>query len=151
MAEVVLETGINPDDPDELVLAVVIDPGGSPGERAIVALGDLGYPDEDVGLCYVLGTDAYADRRLADGEVTVDIVAYPVALSRVGVTGDFPAHDGNAVRLLRVTGETGHATLPGPTLVFTTPLAELTDNEDELPFVLAPPPDQRSVAANVRP
>ena len=49
-----------------------------------------------------------------------------------------------------MTGETDHDTLPAATLVFTTPLEELTDNEDEWPFVLAPP-DQRNVAENVRP
>jgi hypothetical protein len=148
VAEVVLDTGINPDDPDELVLAVVINPEASEGERAIMALGDLSYPDEE-GVYHVTG--AYADRRLADGEVTVDIVSHPDVLEDAGVGGDFPAHDADSVRLLRVSGPTGHDTVPALTFVFTTPLAALTDNEDERPFVLAPLPGQRSVAENVRP
>jgi hypothetical protein len=151
VAEVELGTGINPDDPDELVLAVVIDPEASDGERALMALGDLCYPDDETGVYYISATDAYADRRIADGEVTVDIVSFPAVLENVGVTAEFPAHDAESVRLLRVTGETEHGTLPAATLVFTTPLEELTDNEDQRPFVLAPPPDQRSVAENVRP
>jgi hypothetical protein len=148
VAEVVLDTGINPDDPDELVLAVVIDQEASVGERAIMALGDLSYPDAD-GLYRVAG--AYADRRLVDGAVTVDIVSYPDVLKDAGVGGEFPVHDADLVRLLRVVGETDRDTLPPLTFVFTTPLAALTDNEDERPFVFGPPPDQRSVAENVRP
>lgn len=141
MAEVELDTGINPDDPDELVLAVVIDPEGSAGERALIALGDYCYPDEDTGVYYILGTDAYADRRLEDGVLTVDIVSYPAVLRNVGVTAEFPpGRDPETVLILRVTGMTTHTTLPGETLVFTTPLDELTDDEDEWPFVLAPPP-----------
>lgn len=150
MADVVLNTGIDPDDPDELVLAVVIDPEGDAGERALVALGDLAYPDE-AGVYRLLGTDAYADRRLVDGEVTVDVVSYPAVLRNAGIAGEFPVHGIDSVRLLRVTGETEHDTLPAETLVFTTPLAALTDNEDEAPFVLGPPPDHRSVAENVLP
>jgi len=151
MVEAVLETGIDPDDPDALVLAVVIDPAGSAGERALVALGDLCYPDEDTGGYYILGTDAYADRRIVDGEVIVDIVAYPEVLTNIGVAAEFPPYGAETVLLLRATGETEYDTLPAATLVFTTPIEELTDNEDERPYVLAPPPDQRNVAENVRP
>jgi hypothetical protein len=151
MAEAVLETGIDPDDPEALVLAVVIDPAGSAGERALVALGDLCRPDEDTGAYYILDTDAYADRRIEDGEVTVDIVTYPGVLTDIGVAAQFPPYDAETVLLLRATGETEHDTLPAATLVFTTPIEELTDNEDEQPYVLAPPPDQRDVAEQARP
>jgi hypothetical protein len=151
MIEAVLETGIDPDDPDALVLAVIIDPAGSAGERALMALGDLCYPDEDTGAYYILGTDAYADRRIVDGEVIVDVVTYPEVLANLGVAAEFPPYDAETVLLLRATGETEHDTLPAATLVFTTPIDELTDNEDERPYVLAPPPAQRNVAENVLP
>ncbi|MFL6118063.1 hypothetical protein [Actinophytocola sp.] len=141
MAEVELETGINPDDPDELVLAVVIDPEGSDEELAVVALGELSEPDANTGAPRVLGTHAYADRHLEDGVLTVDIVSYPTVLRDLGVRAKFPpARDPEAVRVLRVTGLTDHDTLPESTLVFTTPLDELTDDENEVPFVLAPTP-----------
>lgn len=137
MAEVVLETGINPDDPDEWVLAVVIDPEGDDGERALVAIGDLCHPDEETWQCHVARTDAYAERRLEDGAVTVDVIAYSAVLKDLRVAGEFPAHGADAVLLLRVVGETDHDTLPAATHVFTTPIEALTDNEDERPFVLA--------------
>jgi hypothetical protein len=139
VAEVELETGINADDPDELVLAVVVDPEGSDEERVVIALGELSEPDARTGADRVPGTDAYADRHLADGVVTVDIVSYPAVLRNLGVRTKFaPARDPAAVRVLRVTGLTDHDTLPEWTLVFTTPLDELTDDENEAPFVLAP-------------
>jgi hypothetical protein len=141
VAEVELETGLNPDDPDELVLAVVIDREGSPEERAVIALGELSCPDEKTGIYHVPRTDAYADRRLEDGEVTVDIVSYAEVLRDLGIrTGFPPARDPKAVRVLRVTGMTSHTTLPDATLVFTTPLDELTDDEEDAPFVLTPWP-----------
>jgi hypothetical protein len=141
VAEVELETGINPDDPDELVLAVVVDPEGSAEERVVLALGELSCPDRATGVHHVPGTDAYADRRLADGEVTVDIVSYPQVLRDLGVRTEFPpARDPGAVRVLRVTGMTSHTTLPDATQVFTTPLDELTDDENDAPFVLGPRP-----------
>jgi hypothetical protein len=142
VAEVELDTGLNPDDPDELVLAVVIEPAGSAGERALLALGDLCSPDEETGACRIPDTDAYADRRIADGEVTVSVVSYPAVLEEIGITGAFPSYGKESVLLFDVTGETEHDTVPATTLVFTTPLDELTDNEDERPFVLAPPPGQ---------
>jgi hypothetical protein len=145
VAEVELETGINPDDPDELVLAVVVDREGPDDERAVLALGELCYPDEETGVYYVLGTDAYAERRLEDGVLTVDIVSYPEVLRNVGVKTRFPpARDPETVLVLRVTGMTSHDTLPHATLVFTTPLDELTDDEEDWPFVLAPSPGELS-------
>ncbi|TDV54976.1 hypothetical protein [Actinophytocola oryzae] len=139
MAEVVLETGINPDDPEEWVLALVIDPEGSDAERTLVAIGDLCHPDEN-GVYAVPQSDAYAAPRLADGVLTVDVVTFPEVLEGLRVTTAFPLHDEESVRLLRVVGETGHDTLPPTTHVFTTPIEALTDNEDETPFVLARPP-----------
>ena len=141
MAEVELETGLDPDDPDELVLAVVVDPEGSAEERVVIALGELSHPDGRTGVHHVLPTDAHADRRLEDGVVTVDIVSYPEVLRSIGVTTRFPpARDPDTVLVLRVTGPTDHTTLPPATLVFTTPLDELTDDENDAPFVLSGPP-----------
>jgi hypothetical protein len=142
--EVVLRNGINPDDPDEVVLAVVIDAEGSPGEQAVAELGDLSAVDEDDGVCYVQQGDAWADARIDDGVLTVDILVYAAVLERVGVdVTAFPQRsprDPDAVRVLRVTGATGYDTLPVVTLVYTTPLDE--PEEDALPLLLAPPPDE---------
>jgi hypothetical protein len=136
MAEVVLETGINPDDPDEWVLAVVIDPEGEDGERALVAIGDLCQPDEETWQCHVPRTDAFAVPRLEDGELIVDVVASAAVLKDLRVAGEFPVYGEDSVLLLQVVGETGHDVLPAVTHVFTTPIEALTDNEDERPFVL---------------
>jgi hypothetical protein len=135
MAEVVLRTGLNPGSPDEPVLAVVVDPAGAVGERAVAALGHRGH--EGDGAFYLLPADGYAERTLTDGVVTVDIVAYPVALRDFDLA-DFPdrsATDPGAHRLLRVTGTTGLATLPGATAVFTAP-----PGEDAAPLILGPAP-----------
>jgi hypothetical protein len=142
MPEVVLRTGTDPDEPDELLLAVIIDPEGSPGEQAVLELGDRSAVDEDEGVCYVQQTDAWADARVEDGVVTVDILIYDAVLEHRGVdVSAFPERsprDPDAVRVLRATGTTTHDTLPNVTLVYTSPLDEL--EEDELPLLFAPPP-----------
>jgi hypothetical protein len=148
MPEVVLRDGINPDDPDEVVLAVVIDSEeGTPGEQAVAELGDLSAVDEDDGVCYVQQTDAWAERHLENGELTVDVVIYEQVLEHAGVDpAGFPDRsplDPEAVRVLRVTGTTTHDTLPDVTLVYMTPLDE--PEEDALPLLLAPPPTEEDL------
>ncbi|GAA3926937.1 hypothetical protein GCM10023085_05340 [Actinomadura viridis] len=107
MAELWLRTGLNPDDPDALVLAVVVNQDGTPGERAAARLGSHGY--EGDGCFTLVQTDGWAEHRL-DGEVlTVDIVASPAVLEALGIgTAGFPersAVDPDAVRLLRVSAQ----------------------------------------------
>ncbi|TDV43131.1 hypothetical protein [Actinophytocola oryzae] len=145
MPEVVLRDGINPDDADEVVLAVVIDgEDGSPGERAVADLGDRSVVDEDAGVCYVLQTDAWADASLEDGTLTVDVLIYDAILEHWGYDlGAFPDRspmDRDAVVVLHVTGTTTFDELPDVTLVFPTPIDE--PEEDALPLLLAPPPDE---------
>ena len=47
MPEVVLRDGLDPNEPDRVVLAVVIDPKGSPGEQAVARIGEFCYVDEE--------------------------------------------------------------------------------------------------------
>lgn len=143
MPEVVLRDGINPDDTDEVVLAVVIDWEGSPGEQAVADLGDRSAVDEDAGVCYIQQTDAWADATLTDGVLTVDILIYQAILEHWGYDlttfPDRSPRDAEAVRVLRVTGTTSYDTLPDITLVYMTPIDE--PEEGALPLLLAPPPD----------
>jgi hypothetical protein len=143
MPEVVLRAGIDPDEPDEVLLAVVIDWEGSPGEQAVADLGDRSAVIEEDGVCYVQQTDAWADSRIEDGVLTVDILIYDELLEHFGVdVGAFPdrsPRDPDAVRVLRVTGTTTYDTLPDVTLVYMTPIDE--PEEGSLPLLLAPPPD----------
>lgn len=144
MAEVVLRGGLDSDEPDRVLLAVVIDPKGSPGEWAVARIGDFCYVDEDDEVAYILQTDAWAERHLANGELTVDIMVYEAMLRHfddVDLTlfEERSHHDPDAVRVLRVTGTTTHDTLPDETLVYLTPLDRL--DEDDWPLVFAPPPE----------
>jgi hypothetical protein len=144
MAQVALRNGLDPKDPDRVVLAVSIDPHGSPGERAVVVMSDYCFPDEDAGVAHILATDAFAECRLEDGVVTVDIMLFPSPArsdERINET-DFPersAREPLALRVLTVSGPTTHDELPDETLVYLTPLEELTE-EDE-PLIFAPAPD----------
>lgn len=144
MAEVVLRAGVNPDDPEAVLLAVVIDPEGSAGERAVASVGNYCYVDEEDRVAYILQTDAWADRHLENGVLTVDILAYPSVqkdyLDSVDETTfpDRSPRDPDALRILRVTGTTTHTTLPDETLVYLAPLDQLS--EDDWPLVFAPPP-----------
>ncbi|QFZ19807.1 hypothetical protein [Saccharothrix syringae] len=148
MPEVVLRTGLHPTHPEALALAVVIDPQGSPGERAVALVGDYCYVDEEDGVAYILQTDAWAEGRVEDGVLVVDILVYPpvpeghsAKIAELINEINFPdrsPHAPDAVRVLRVTGTTTHDTVPDETLVFLTPLDRLT--ADDMPLLFAPPP-----------
>ncbi|MCH0539991.1 hypothetical protein I3F58_10520 [Streptomyces sp. MUM 203J] len=101
--EVWVRSGMDPDDPEAVVVAVVMDPKGSPEERAVLELGNRAHEMED---CFgLLQTDGWAERRL-DGEVlTVDIVAYPFEGLEIDAGAYFERSlvDQEAVRLLRVS------------------------------------------------
>lgn len=150
MPELLLRAGLSAAKPDVVMLAVVIDPKGSLGERAVAMIGDYCYPDEDDGVAYVLQTDAWADRRVEDGVLTVDFLVYPPdpgghsdRVAAVINETNFPdrsPRDPDAVRVLRVTGAAPDVELPEETLVFLeAPPDVLT--EDDMPLLFAPPPE----------
>jgi hypothetical protein len=137
MAELVLRTGVNPDDPAERVLVLTVDPAGSAGERAVVALGERGYEGDEV--LYLVQTDGWAEHHLNDGVLTVDVVVHPAVLTSLAVDPtDFPDRsttDPTAVLVLRVSTETAETAVPATTAVFTAPL-----DEADWPLILAPAP-----------
>jgi hypothetical protein len=143
MPEAVLRDGIDPEDPERVILAVVVDPHGSPGERAVMAVGDYCFPDEEANVAYILQTDAFTECDLKAGQLTVDFMVFPSPArsdGRIDET-DFPERstlEPLAIRVLRVTGRTTHNQLPDEVLVYTTPLDRLT--EDDCPLIFAPPP-----------
>jgi hypothetical protein len=137
MAELVLRTGVNPDDPGEQVLVLTVDPTGTVGERAVAALGERGYEGDEV--LYLVPTDGWAEHHLADGVLTLDVVVHPAALASLAVDpADFPDRsttDPAAVRVLRVAAEITDNAVPATTVVFTAPV-----DEDDWPLILAPAP-----------
>ncbi|MEV7426288.1 MULTISPECIES: hypothetical protein [unclassified Streptomyces] len=153
MAEVRLGAGVNPDDPEAVVLVVAVDEDGPPAERAVARLGLRGY-ESDGCLCFVR-TDGWAERRLDGEELTVDIVAYPAVLDSLEIDRvAFPersAADPDAIRLLRVRAQvapeayeqalalTAVLTLPAATPL-EQGLAALRSGED-WPLILTPPPE----------
>lgn len=78
MAELVLCTGLDPDDPDSVTPVVIVAERRTADEDAVARLGLHGH--EGDGCLYFVRTDGWAERRLEGGLLTVDIVAYPVVL-----------------------------------------------------------------------
>src|SRR5882724_584737 len=147
MAELWLRSGVDPDAPDELVLAVIADPDGGPGDRAVARLGDLGYEGEDAS--YLVQTDGWAERWTGDGTLTVDIVVYPAVLESLDIDpAAFPERssvDSNAIRLLRTNTQASPADVaraPAVTVVFT------AGSDADRPLIIAPPPDTDSTTAD---
>ncbi|MER5277838.1 hypothetical protein ABT025_19045 [Streptomyces sp. NPDC002809] len=153
MAELVLCTGLDPDEPDSVMPVVIVSEGGAADEDAVAGLGTYGY-EGDGCLCFVQ-TDGWAERRL-DGELlTVDIVAYPAVLKGIEAAADrFPersAADPEALRLLRVSAQVSpgtYARATDITAVLTAPagtpaeqvVAQARSGEDR-PLILAPQPE----------
>ncbi|MER5983046.1 hypothetical protein [Streptomyces sp. NPDC001787] len=153
MAELVLCTGLDPDDPESVTLVVTAAEGRTPGEDAVARLGAYGY--EGDGCLYFVRTDGWAERRL-DGELlTVDIVAYPAVLKGLEAEADrFPersAADPEALRLLRVSARVSpgtYARAADITAVLTAPagtpaeevVAEARSGGSR-PLILAPRPE----------
>jgi hypothetical protein len=145
MPEVVLRDGIDPNDPERVVVAVVLDPDGSPGERAVMAVGDYCFPDEEANVAHILQTDAFTECHLAEGELTVDFMVFPSPARSDGRIdeADFPERSTReplAIKVLRVTGRTAEQQLPDEVLVYTTPLDRLT--EEDCALIFAPPPEK---------
>ncbi|MFD7716752.1 hypothetical protein [Streptomyces sp. NPDC059814] len=153
MAELVLCTGLNPDDPDSVTPVVIVAEGRAADEDAVARLGLHGH--EGDGCLYFVRTDGWAERRLEGGLLTVDIVAYPVVLKGLDAAADrFPersAADPEALRLLRVSAQVGpgtYARATDITAVLTAPAGMPAEqvvakarSGGILPLVLAPRPE----------
>ncbi|MFI8435643.1 hypothetical protein ACIGJO_18200 [Streptomyces sp. NPDC079020] len=153
MAELVLCTGLDPDDPDSVTPVVIVAEGSTPAEDAVTRLGAYGYEGDDC--LYIVQTDGWAERRLEGELLTVDIVAYPAVLKGLETDADlFPersAADPEALRLLRVSARVSpgtYARATDITAVLTapagTPAEEVVDEArsgESWPLILAPRPE----------
>lgn len=152
MAQVWLGSGMDPDAPEAVVVAVVIDPQGTPEERAVGALFSCAYEGE--GCFLLVRTDGWAERRLQGGVLTVEIVVHPAVLGMLGFdAAGFPERSSvepAAVRLLRVSTHVAGCQYDQAldvTAVLKAP-AELTPQQvvaglrsgETWPLILAPPP-----------
>ncbi|XUL93747.1 hypothetical protein ACQ86D_49980 [Streptomyces galilaeus] len=151
MARLYVRSGIAPDAPDAAFPILVVDPNGTPGERALARLGGHCYEGE--GAFYLVRTDGWAERSLDAGRLVVGIAVHPVPLRQAGADpADFPersAIDPDAVLIVsartRVDPELC-TRLSEPTAVFTAgpdvTLDELLADGEEWPIMLAPPPSE---------
>ncbi|MFC9271016.1 hypothetical protein ACFTXJ_25000 [Streptomyces zhihengii] len=158
MARLYVRTGLDPDEPGVPAAVLVVDPGGTPGERAVALLGVHCHGAD--GWACLARTDGWAEHT-RDGEgLEVAVVAYPRVLRAVDVDpAGFPgrsAADGEAVVILRVrTADVPGAAVPlsEGTAVWTTgsdaPLDEVIAACDDWPMVLASPP--AAVTGGARP
>jgi hypothetical protein len=152
MAELWFRRGLNPDDPSEFVLAIVIDPDGEWGDRAALQLWD--YAHDGDGVTHLLRTDGWAEQSLDGDVLTVDLVVYPSVLRNLGLdeTGfsERSPIEPEAVRLLRVSASVDtveYQRTPVLAAVVHSPvgttseqmLAKISDGE-VWPLIIAPPP-----------
>ena len=151
MARLYVRSGIAPDDPDAAFPILVVDPDGTPGERAMARLGGHCYEGE--GAFYLVRTDGWAERSLDAGQLVVGVAVFPAPLRQAGVDpAEFPERSGidpDAVLLLsaRTTVDPALcARLSEPTAVFVggpdVTLDELLADDEEWPIMLAPPPPE---------
>ncbi|MFD0340180.1 hypothetical protein ACFVH0_16070 [Streptomyces sp. NPDC127117] len=147
MARLHIRTGVNPDEPDEPVVTLRVDPEGSPGERAVARLGDHCY--EGDGVLFLSQTDGWAEHALDGCLLTVDIAVRPSALGHTGADlRAFPgrsAVDPEAVLVLRAETEADpelYARAAPATAVFTAPPDHELDAGVHWPMLLAPPPEE---------
>ncbi|MDK0522649.1 hypothetical protein [Streptomyces sp. ML-6] len=82
MARLLVRTGVNPDEPDVSVVTLLVDPAGSPGERAVALLG--GHCVEGDGAFFLMRTDGWAEHALDGDRLTVAVAVYPSVLGRAG-------------------------------------------------------------------
>ncbi|MFD9689165.1 hypothetical protein [Kitasatospora sp. NPDC059088] len=148
MARLYVRSDLDPSDREAHVAVLVVDPDGTPGERALDRLGSYCYEGDRA--FFLLATDGWAEQSRDGDRLTVSIAVYPYALVQVRVDPfDFPlrsALDPEAAVVL-----TAEVTVPGlparlseATAVFTgaadVPLEVLLASEDDWPMVLAPGP-----------
>ncbi|MBW4716802.1 hypothetical protein KZQ38_06490 [Saccharothrix sp. SC076] len=144
MPHLEIRTGVNPDEPDAPVLVLVVDPAGTPGERAVAKLGDYCYEGDEV--LYLSRTDGWVEHHLDGDRLAVDIAVHPSALKQVGVdptpfTGR-SAVDPEVALVVRVEGVVDperHAQIAGTVLYALEP-GERPDGGEHWPILLAPPP-----------
>ncbi|MER7752660.1 hypothetical protein [Kitasatospora sp. NPDC097643] len=147
MARLYVRSGLDPDLPTAVL---VVDPDGTPGERAVVRLG--AYCHEGSGAFYLLQTDGWAEHTRAGDRLTVAVAVYPVGLRALRVDpADFPARsavDPRAALVLHVEAAVDPslpAGLAEGTVVLVaaddTPLDALLGPGAEPPMLLAPPPE----------
>ncbi|MFE7558478.1 hypothetical protein [Kitasatospora sp. NPDC057500] len=150
MARLYVRSGINPDDPDAPVVALLVDPDGPPGERAVAELGRYGH--EGDGAFFLLPTDGWAEHALDGDRLTVAVAAHPFALRQIGADPEaFPERSPaapEAALLLRADAAVDpelYARADAAAAVFTAgpglALDEVLAGEDSWPVVLAPPPE----------
>jgi hypothetical protein len=147
-----LRRGVNPEDPEDLVLAVVVDPEGGPADRAVQQLWSHAY--EGDGVFHLVRTDGWAEQSLNGDVLTVDAVVYPSVLSALGIDEAAFAErspiEPQAVRLLRVSAAVDVAeyqrtpllavVLEAPAGTSAERMLTLIAEGEVSPLVLAPPP-----------
>ncbi|MFF9350621.1 hypothetical protein [Streptomyces sp. NPDC014734] len=147
MARLHVRSGIDPDEPDVPVVTLVVDPEGTPGERAVARLGDCCY--EGDGVFYLSRTDGWGEHTLDHDRLVVDIAVYPAVLARNGVdTTAFPdrsAVDPEAALVLRAETTVDpelYARADSSTVVLTAAPDRTLDDAlgDDWPMLLAAPP-----------
>ncbi|MFJ6378631.1 hypothetical protein ACIQI7_01300 [Kitasatospora sp. NPDC092039] len=151
MARLYVRPGLDPDEPDAPVAVLVVDPDGTPGERAVDRLGAHCYEGDEVR--HLVRTDGWAEHAYADGRLTVAVAVHPAVLERTETDpAGFPlrsAADPRAVVVLRagtaVDPEAADRLAEG-TVVLTAapdlPLDGLLGPDGDWPMLLAPPPEQ---------
>lgn len=151
MARLYVRSGLDPDEPDVPVAVLVVDPEGTPGERAVARLDT--YSHEVNGWACLLQTDGWVEHVRDGGQLAVAVALYPGTLLAVRVDpADFTdrsAVDPEAVVVLRAqtaAAPDASVRLSEGTAVFATsldiPLDELIATYDDWPMVLAPPPEE---------
>ncbi|MET8701392.1 hypothetical protein ACFVUH_15820 [Kitasatospora sp. NPDC058032] len=149
MARLYVRSGINPDDPDAPVVALLVDPDGPPGEQAVAKLGWYGY--EGDGAFFLLPTDGWAEHSLDGDRLTVAVAAYPFTLRQIGADPDaFPERSPAAPEAALVLHADAvvdpglYARAATATAVFSAgpglALDDVLAGDDAWPVVLAPPP-----------
>ncbi|MFJ7249614.1 hypothetical protein ACIQWA_33960 [Kitasatospora sp. NPDC098652] len=152
MARLYVRSDLDPSDREAHVAVLVVDPDGTPGERALDRLGAYCY--EGDGAFFLLPTDGWAERSLDGDRLTVTIAVYPYALEQVRVDpADFPLRsvldpDAAVVLSAEVVLPTEvaarSARLSEATAVFTgaagVPLEALLASGEDWPMVLADGP-----------
>ncbi|MED7948119.1 hypothetical protein PUR61_08590 [Streptomyces sp. BE20] len=150
MARLHVRTGINPDDPDAPVVALLVDPEGPPGEQAVAKLGWYGH--EGDGALFLLPTDGWAEHALDGDRLAVEVAVYPFTLEQIGADpADFPARSPivpEATLVLRAETAVDPALYARAadtgTAVFTAApdrtLDEVLAGDDAWPVLLSPPP-----------
>ncbi|MFE6049294.1 hypothetical protein ACFQ6N_00885 [Kitasatospora sp. NPDC056446] len=150
MTRLYVRPGLDPDEPDVPVAVLVVDPEGTPGERAVARL-DI-YCHEMDGWTGLLQTDGWAEHIRDGGRLEVAVAVYPGTLLAVRVDPagftERSAVDPEAVVLLRArtaAAPDASVRLSEGTAVFATgpdvPLDELIATR-VWPMVLAPPPEE---------